>query len=140
MTLEEFFARHPRTALGLSGGTDSSYLLYAGLACGAEVRPYYIKTQFQPEFELEDARRLCSQLGAELCIIEADILSVPCVAENPEDRCFHCKRALFTLLRERAASDGYAEVIDGTNASDDPGDRPGTRALRELGVLSPLRD
>lgn len=140
MTLEEFFARHPRTALGLSGGTDSSYLLYAGLACGAEVRPYYIKTQFQPEFELEDARRMCSQLGAELCIIEADILSVPCVAENPEDRCFHCKRALFTLLRERAASDGYAEVIDGTNASDDPGDRPGTRALRELGVLSPLRD
>ena len=85
MTLEEFFARHPRTALGLSGGTDSSYLLYAGLACGAEVRPYYIKTQFQPEFELEDARRMCSQLGAELCIIEADILSVPCVAENPED-------------------------------------------------------
>ena len=58
MTLEDFFARHPRTALGFSGGTDSAYLLYAGLSLGADVRPYYIKTQFQPEFELADASRL----------------------------------------------------------------------------------
>ena len=140
MTLEEFFARHPKTALGLSGGSDSAYLLYAGRESGAEVRPYYIKTQFQPGFELEDAQRLCSGLGVELGIIEADILSIPGVAENSADRCYHCKRALFTLLSERAASDGCSEIIDGTNASDDPGDRPGTRALRELGVLSPLRD
>lgn len=140
MTLKEFFARHPKAALGFSGGTDSAYLLYAGLECGAELRPYYIKTQFQPEFELEDALRLCSELGVELHVIESDILSVPGIAENPKDRCYHCKRALFMLLRERAASDGYAELLDGTNASDEPGDRPGTRALRELGVLSPLRD
>ena len=140
MTLEEFYARHPKTALGISGGSDSAYLLYAGLESGAEVRPYYIKTQFQPGFELEDAQRLCSGLGVELGIIEADILSIPGVAENSADRCYHCKRALFTLLSERAASDGCSEIIDGTNASDDPGDRPGTRALRELGVLSPLRD
>ncbi len=140
MELREFFARHPKAALGLSGGTDSAYLLYAGLSFGADLRPYYIKTQFQPGFELEDARRLCSQLGAELTVIEGDILSVPGVAENPKDRCYHCKRALFTLLSERAASDGYAELLDGTNASDEPGERPGTRALQELGVLSPLRD
>lgn len=140
MTLEEFFARHPKTALGFSGGTDSAYLLYAGLSLGADVKPYYIKTQFQPEFELEDAERLVRELGAELTVVEADILALEEVAGNPADRCYHCKRALFTLLAGRAAPDGYPEIIDGTNASDDPGDRPGTRALRELGVLSPLRD
>ena len=140
MTLEEFFARHPKTALGFSGGTDSAYLLYAGRKCGADVRPYYIKTQFQPRFELSDAQRLCGELGAELCVIEADVLSEELIAANPADRCYHCKRALFTLLSERAASDGCTEIIDGTNASDDPCDRPGTMALRELHVLSPLRD
>ena len=140
MTLEEFFARHPKTALGFSGGTDSAYLLYAGRKCGADVRPYYIKTQFQPRFELSDAQRLCGELGAELCVIEADVLSEELIAANPADRCYHCKRALFTLLSKRAASDGCTEIIDGTNASDDPCDRPGTMALRELHVLSPLRD
>lgn len=140
MTLEDFFTRHPKAALGFSGGTDSAYLLYAGLSLGADVRPYYIKTQFQPAFELADAERLTRELGAELLVIEADILAVEAVAANPPDRCYHCKRALFSLLAERAASDGYTELMDGTNASDDPGDRPGTRALRELGVLSPLRD
>lgn len=140
MELQEFFRRHPRTALGFSGGTDSAYLLYAGLKCGADVRPYYIKTQFQPKFELEDAMRLCGELGTELRVIDCDILSDENIAANPADRCYHCKRTLFTLLSERAASDGVEELIDGTNASDDPGDRPGTRALRELGVLSPLRD
>ena len=140
MTLEDFFARHPRTALGFSGGTDSAYLLYAGLSLGADVRPYYIKTQFQPEFELADASRLARELGVELVVIEADILAADTVAENPPERCYYCKRTLFSLLAERAASDGYTELLDGTNASDDAGDRPGMRALRELSVRSPLRE
>ena len=139
-TLKDFFARHPRTALGFSGGTDSAYLLYAGTSLGADVRPYYIKTQFQPAFELADARRLADELGVELTVIEADILADDAVAANPPDRCYHCKRALFTLLAERAASDGYSELIDGTNASDEAGERPGMRALCELGVRSPLRE
>ena len=64
MTLQEFFRQHPKSALGFSGGVDSSYLLYAGISAGAEVRPYFIKTACQPAFELEDAKRLCAQLGA----------------------------------------------------------------------------
>ena len=52
MTLQEFFRQHPKSALGFSGGVDSSYLLYAGIRAGAEVRPYFIKTAFQPAFEL----------------------------------------------------------------------------------------
>ena len=139
MTLSEFFHANKRAALGFSGGTDSAYLLYAGLQCGAEIRPYYIKTAFQPQFELDDAMRLAKQLKAELTILTWDILS-PAVAANTADRCYYCKRALFSALQRRAIKDGYPLLIDGTNASDDAGDRPGMRALHELSVRSPLRE
>jgi uncharacterized protein len=119
---------------------DSTYLLYAALQAGADVKPYCVKTAFQPRFELEDAVGLARRLGAELTVLEPDILAFPAVAANPSDRCYHCKLALFGALRERACADGYTVLIDGTNASDDEGDRPGMRALRELGVRSPLRE
>ena len=140
MTLNEFFSLVPKAAVAFSGGTDSAFLLWAAKECGCEVRAYYGKTAFQPQFELEDARRLCAQVGVELTVLEADILSVPCVAENPPDRCYHCKRALFGALRERALADGFSVLLDGTNASDDAGDRPGMRAIAELQVRSPLRE
>lgn len=140
MTLGDYFRQNPRAALAFSGGVDSAYLLWAGLRAGAEVRPYFIKTPFQPQFELEDARRLCRELGTELMVVEFDILSDGTVAANPPDRCYHCKRRLFSLLRERAVWDGFSLLLDGTNASDNGGDRPGMRALRELEVRSPLRE
>lgn len=140
MELRDFFQECPKVALGFSGGVDSAYLLYAALDHGAQVRPYFIKTAFQPQFELEDARRLCAQLGVELTVLELDVLQIPGVAENPPDRCYHCKRALFGRLRQQAQADGYPVLIDGTNASDDAGDRPGMRALGELSVRSPLRE
>lgn len=141
MELSDFFRENPRAALAFSGGTDSAYLLYEALQCGAEVRPYYVKTPFQPRFELDDALRLTKELSAELTVIEYDILDDGLVAANPADRCYHCKKKLFgLLLRERAANDGLSLIIDGTNASDDAGDRPGMRALGELCVRSPLRE
>ena len=140
MTLEGFFARAPRAAVAFSGGVDSAFLLWAAKRYGCDVRAYYVKTAFQPQFELEDARRLCAQLGVELTVVELDVLQIPGVAENPPDRCYHCKRALFGRLRQQAQADGYTVLIDGTNASDDAGDRPGMRALGELSVRSPLRE
>ena len=137
--LAAFFAAHPRVALAFSGGTDSAYLLYAAVACGCDVKAYYARSVFQPEFERRDALRLAERLGAPLAQVPLDVLGVEDVRRNPEDRCYHCKRAIFTALIEAARADGYAEIMDGTNASDDAGDRPGMRALRELGVLSPLR-
>lgn len=137
--LAEFFAEHPRVALAYSGGVDSAYLLYAARACGCDVAAYCVKSAFQPGFELEDARRLAVSLGAALHVIEVDALKDPEVRANPADRCYYCKRNLFTTLIACARNEGFNTVIDGTNASDNAGDRPGMRALRELGVLSPLR-
>lgn len=138
--LKEFFKENPRAALAFSGGADSAYLLYAAKKCGAEVKAYYVKTQFQPQFELEDAKRLASETDAELEIIRLDILSADEVAENTENRCYYCKRRIFGAIAERAVRDGYNLILDGTNASDEEGDRPGMRALRELNVRSPLRE
>lgn len=140
MTLQEFFTEHPKAALGFSGGVDSSYLLWAAVNAGADIAPYYIQTAFQPAFELEDAKRLCEQIGVKLNVIQLDALAAPRVAANPANRCYYCKVGLFGALRARAKADGYDLLLDGTNASDDAGDRPGMKALREMEVRSPLRE
>ncbi len=139
MTLQEFFSQYPRCALAFSGGVDSAYLLYTGLRYGAEIRPYYVKSQFQPDFEYRDAMRLCRELGAEPEVLPVDALCIEGVRRNGPDRCYHCKINIMSTIIARAASDGFSVLLDGTNASDDSGDRPGMRALGELGILSPLR-
>ena len=140
MTLNEFFSLVPKAAVAFSGGTDSAFLLWAARECGCDVRAYYVKTPFQPQFELEDARRLASELAVPMTVVEADILAVPEAAANGPQRCYHCKTTLFSQLRQAAREDGYTVLLDGTNASDNAGDRPGMRALRELEVRSPLRE
>ncbi len=139
MELQDFFREHPKAAVAFSGGVDSTYLLAEGLRCGADVKPFCAVTAFQPAFERREAEEYCARLGAELTTVELDVLADPAVTANPPDRCYHCKRAVFTALTARAAAEGYTLMLDGTNASDDALDRPGMRALRELGVLSPLR-
>ena len=140
MTLQDFFTSHPKTAIAFSGGVDSAYLLYAAKKYAEEVRAYYVKSEFQPRFELEDAVRLAQDIGTDITVLEQSVLSVPQVAENPADRCYHCKTAIFTAVMKAADADGFSVLLDGTNASDDAQDRPGMRALRELSVRSPLRE
>lgn len=140
MELERFFQENPSVAIAFSGGVDSAYLLYAGSKWGARVKAYYAKTAFQPEFELEDAKRLAKDLDVEMEILTLDVLCKPKVVCNPADRCYHCKTILFESIIWAAKADGFALVLDGTNASDDAADRPGMRALQELAVRSPLRE
>lgn len=137
--LRDFLTEHRSAALAFSGGADSAYLLYAAAACGCDVRAYYVSTPFQPQFELDDARRLASELNARLTVLPFDVLTSGEVRKNPPDRCYYCKTVIFNGILKAAAADGYRTVFDGTNASDDAGDRPGMRALKELEILSPLR-
>ncbi len=137
--LREFFAEHSTIALAFSGGTDSSYLLYAAKACGANVHAYYVSTPFQPQFELDDAKLLAESLHADMTVLPFDVLTDKVVKSNPKDRCYYCKNQVFGGILKAAKEDGFTEIMDGTNASDDAGDRPGMRALKEMKVLSPLR-
>ena len=140
MELKQFFKENPRVALAFSGGVDSAFLLWAAKDAGADVTAYYVKSAFQPEFELRDAKRLAEELGAKMTVLELDVLSDSTITANPSDRCYHCKKRIFTAIVAAARADGYEVLMDGTNASDDAADRPGIRALRELSVRSPLRE
>ena len=135
MTLSAFFQLHPKAALAFSGGVDSAWLLHAARQADADIKPYFIRTPFQPAFELSDAKKL----APDLTVLDLDVLQFAEVVENSANRCYHCKKRLFTFLKKQAEADGYPLLLDGTNASDQADDRPGMRALEELGVLSPLR-
>lgn len=140
MTLGEYFRINNRIAIAFSGGVDSTYLLYAAVKAGADVRAYYVKSAFQPEFEFRRAKELAEQIGCPLCVAEVDVLSDERVAANPENRCYYCKQRIMGVITRAASGDGYKTVCDGTNASDDADDRPGFKALGEYGVRSPLRE
>ncbi len=102
MPLAEFFEENKKAAIAFSGGVDSAYLLKAAVDCGADVRPYFIKTPFQPEFELRAARMISRQSGVSLTVVELDILG-PCeIISNPQNRCYYCNKAMFTELLARA--------------------------------------
>jgi len=140
MNLKEFFSIYRHAALAFSGGVDSAYLLSAGIQYGCNIHAYYVKSAFQPRFELEDALRLAKELGATVTVLEPDVLTEPMIMQNPANRCYYCKKMIFSSIMEAAKQDGYELLIDGTNASDDAEDRPGMRALKELSVRSPLRE
>lgn len=139
MDLQDFFKENSKVALAFSGGVDSAYLLYAAIANNAEVKAYYVKSSFQPDFEFKDAMRLGKILNADIEVLNVDVLSNPDVRSNPSNRCYYCKRTIFETIKAAAIRDGYSVLIDGTNASDKVDDRPGMKALAELDVKSPLR-
>lgn len=129
-----------RMGLGFSGGSDSSFLLHHASRLGVDVRAYFVETPFNRRCDLGDAQRVCDEIGVELTVLHADALGDESIAINGPGRCYRCKLMMFSEVIRAAREDGCAFVADGTNASDDADDRPGMRALRELGVVSPLRD
>ena len=140
MSLIDFFCVQNKAAIAFSGGVDSTYLLYAAKAAGADVTAYYVRSQFQPAFEYEDAVREADRIGARLRVLPVDALADEKVQANPENRCYFCKQQIMSAIIRAAAQDGYALICDGTNASDQVSDRPGFKALAEFGIRSPLRE
>ena len=137
--IKEFFLHYDKAAIAFSGGVDSAVLLFLAAKYAKTVKAYYVKSEFQPRFELDDAKQVCRDLNVSLEIIETDVLSEESISSNPHNRCFYCKKKLFNTIIKKAAENGFETVLDGTNASDDISDRPGFKALAELNVLSPLR-
>ena len=89
MTVKEYFEVNSKAAIAFSGGVDSAYLLYVAVKAGADVKAYYVRSVFQPQFEFEDAKRVAEMTGCSLSVIEADVLSDERVASNPKDRCYY---------------------------------------------------
>ena len=130
--------------LAFSGGVDSALLL----AALAELRSSFpfrllavnMHSPLQGDAELREAEHAAAAAGVELTVFDYDPLSLPAIADNPPDRCYHCKREFFSRIIAAAAATGLGTVIDGTNADDLLVYRPGRRSLRELGIKSPLAE
>ena len=125
-----------------SGGVDSALLLTVLSELYARksfpLLAVVFSTPFHTAEETADAMKLAEELGVPAKLVERDVLSDPALRENPKDRCYLCKRGLFSEMGRIAAEHGIRHLVDGTNADDTKVYRPGRKALEELGVLSPL--
>ena len=128
-------------AVAFSGGVDSALLVrVAHDVLGDKTLAVTAASSTYPTAEEEAARELAAGLGVSHVVIHTEELDIEGFKENPPDRCYYCKRELFTRIRQVAEERGIANIADGSNADDLKDYRPGARAVRELGVLTPLRD
>jgi uncharacterized protein len=134
-------AGHGGALVAFSGGVDSTLVLaVARQALGDRVVALTAVSASLPAAERTEARALAARLGARHLEVASREADDPRYVENGEDRCYHCKRALYRLCREVAVAEGLAVVLDGFNADDRRDHRPGHRAAEEAGVLSPLAE
>ena len=128
-------------AVAFSSGVDSTFLLkVAHEELGERVVAVTARSHSFPKREQDEAAAFCRAEGIRHEVIDSEELDIPGFAENPPDRCYHCKKELFSKLLAFAHENGLAAVLEGSNIDDDSDYRPGRRAIRELGILSPLHD
>ena len=128
-------------AVAFSAGVDSTYLLkVARNTLGDNVVAFTAATDTFPDKELAETEEFCRSENIRMIKIRADVFSIDGFRSNRHDRCYHCKKELFCLIKRAALEQGITNVIEGSNL-DDAGDyRPGMRAISELGVRSPLKE
>ena len=128
-------------AVAFSGGVDSTFLLkVAHQTLAGNALAITAVSELFPVRETNEAREFAVTNHIRLIVYEMDEFAIAGFAENPENRCYLCKRNLFSRFREIAAEQGMEYLADGSNVDDDNDYRPGMRAIRELGVVSPLRE
>lgn len=128
-------------AVAYSGGVDSTLLLkVAADALGGSAVAFTAASDIYPKQETRETEAFCAEQGIRHYILRTSHESVEGFCENPPNRCYLCKKALFSQIREVAATMGLAWVAEGSNVDDEGDYRPGLIAVRELGVRSPLRE
>jgi len=138
--LREILLEHNPVAVLVSGGCDSEVLLRAAaqtLGTGS-VLALTARTPLLTRLALERAERLAQSLSVNHVVFSLDLLDDPFVGHNTPERCYHCKKRIYTRAREEAASGGILHLADGTNQDDTKEHRPGLRAAREEGILQPF--
>lgn len=139
--LEEYITRLGSLAVGYSGGVDSSLLLVvAHRSLGDKALAVTAVDPAVPEREVKEADDFCRARGIKHITCKTDPLKEEEYRQNGPDRCYYCKRLIFSEIKRIAEENGIEYVAEGSN-TDDLGDyRPGLKAVAELSVVSPLRE
>ena len=139
--LEQILEEMGNVAVAFSGGVDSALLL------AVAARMYHVKliavtatSVSYAEHEKDDARRFAQRMGVKHRYLDFDQMSIPEFVANGPERCYYCKKAIFSAIQAYVAEEGFTNVVDGSNADDIKEYRPGEKALSELGIRSPLKE
>jgi len=139
--LKETMGQMERVIIAYSGGVDSTLLLKAASISGLKkILAVTASSESLPQEEISLAREMTSALNIEHRIIVTEELKDPSYSSNPPDRCYYCKKELFSKLKDISVKENFPFVLDGTNADDIQDWRPGRRAATAMGVCSPLLD
>jgi len=140
--LKELVGKSGRAAVAVSGGVDSTYL--ARIACDVlgnkNFLAVFARSPLLTSAELDNVLTVTDEIGCRLHIVDVDPLAWPEFIDNPRDRCYLCKKKIYSLFIEAIRQHDIAVLMDGTNADDLNDYRPGLRALRELDVKTPLAE
>lgn len=139
--LREILKKMEKVAVAYSGGVDSTFLLNVAYdTLKDNVMAITARSSTYPEREYNDAVSFVKKLGVKHVTIVSEELEIEGFSGNPTNRCYFCKKELFTKIAQVAGQNGIKYIADGSNI-DDLGDyRPGMAALKELGIVSPLRE
>lgn len=139
--LKDILKEMGNCVIAYSNGVDSTFLLAtAAEVLGNQVAAVTLVSPVAPASDEREAVRFCMERGIRHELLQLDVLNIPGFKENPPDRCYICKKEIFKAICRFAREHAYAYVAEGSN-QDDLGDyRPGMRALREMGIRSPLQE
>lgn len=139
--LEIYLAGLQTAAVAFSSGVDSTFLLkVAKEVLGDNVIAVTAVSSVIPQREIEEAEKFCEEHNIKHLPISIDVLSMDAFKTNPPDRCYHCKKRIFTEIINAASSMGIIDILEGSNTDDDGDYRPGMKAIKELNVKSPLKE
>lgn len=139
--LKKYLLEKGRIAVAFSGGVDSTFLLkVAHDVLKDNAIAITATAEFVPDRELAEAKQFCEKEDIHQEICTGEQMKEPAFTSNPPDRCYICKRALFTKMKEIAVERGDFVLVEGSNADDCHDYRPGMKAIKELGILSPLQE
>ena len=130
-----------KLAVAFSGGVDSTYLVYkAHEVLGDNALAVTIRSQVLINEDFEWTSEFCKKIGVKQVVIECDVFDSEQFENNPPDRCYYCKKMDFDAIKKAASEYGFTEVADGSNVEDTGDYRPGMRAMKELGIISLLKE
>lgn len=128
-------------AIAYSGGVDSTFLLkVAHDVLGDKVIAVTAKSSTYPEREFKEAKQFAEEIGVKHIVIVSEELDIEGFSKNPTNRCYFCKKELFTKIKEVARENDVEQILDGSNLDDTKDYRPGMEAAKELDVISPLKE